>query len=142
MYVKQEEIRPIVAKEHMLNNWDKYDLTDTKEDFVALLNILQACGENLENLHDTFLNGKDEFCDIYHNDCWNNDREIAETLFEFCSFFTESEFIDLILERKEDYENDEEYVQDMFREATDNIDGNNDVQISKTDDGYVRRIWC
>ena len=142
MYIKQEEIKPITAKEHLLKNWHEYRVTDTKEDFIALLNILQACGENLDSLHDTYINGSYEFCDILHSAGWESDRDIANTLFDFCTFFTEQEFIDMILERREDCETSEEWSEDIIAEARDDIDGNNDVQITRTEDGYVRRIWC
>lgn len=141
MYISQSDIKPIVAKEYLVKHWKSYNVVDTKENFIALLNILQACGESLDSLHHTHFNGKDEFCDIFHSGGWNSDRDIADSLLEFCSFYTESEFIDLILERKEDYDNLEEYVEDMRLEATDEINGNNDVQITKTNDGYVRRVW-
>ncbi len=135
MYVRQDEIRPITAKEYLLANWDKYDLTNTKEEFLTLLNILQACGESIDSLHDA----ETEFCDIIGR--WENDREVVASLLEFNSFFTEEEFIEMILEKREDYDDDAEYVEDMRRETTDDPDGNNDVQISKTDDGYVKRVW-
>lgn len=140
-YMRQDEIQPITAKEFLLTNWDKYDLVDTQENFLALLNILQACGENIDTLHSACLNGRNEFCDIYHDGCWNSDREIVKSLLEFCTFYTEQEFIDRILDIRQDYDDDWEYVEDMRLEATDDITGNNDVQITKTDDGYVRRIW-
>ncbi len=137
MYIKQHEIKPIAAKDYLLTNWDKYDLTDTKEEFLALLNILQACGESIDSLHDA----EDEFCDIYHGRGWSSDREVVAPLLEFNSFYKEEDFVNLILEKREDYENISRYVEDMRLEATDDINGNNDVQISKTDDGYVKRVW-
>lgn len=142
-YMKQEDIKPIVAKEWLIKHWESYNVTDTKEDFIALLNILQAVGENLDTLHDVYLNCETEFCDILHNGCWESDREIADTLFEFCTFYTEEEFIEGILARAEDYETSEEWAEDIRREASDDPkDGDNDCQITKTEDGYVRRIWC
>ena len=38
-YVKQDDIAPIMAKEYILKNWAAYRVADTKEEFVALLNI-------------------------------------------------------------------------------------------------------
>ena len=142
-YMKQEDIEPIAYKEWLIENWKAYNVTDTKEDFIALLNILQAVGENLDTLHDVYFNCDNEFCDIYHNGCWESDREIADTLFEFCTFYTEEEFIEMILDKAEDYETSEEWAEDMRLEASDDPDdGNNDCQITRTEDGYVRRIWC
>ena len=141
-YVKQCEMRPINAKEHLMRYWKVYDVVDSKEAFVALLNILQACGENIDTLHAVCFNNSNEFADILHNGCWEDDREVAQTLCEFCTFYTEEEFIDMILSRREDYETAEEWAEEIRLETTDDISGNNDVQISKTEDGYVRRIWC
>ncbi len=139
-YVSQDDVMPITAKKYLVSNWEKYDIVDTKDDFVALLNILQACGEHLDSLHDVCANGRIEFCDIYCEG-WSTDREVVESLLNFCTFYTEQEFIDMILNEKENYDDMSEYVEEMRREATDDPSGNNDVQITKTEDGYVKRIW-
>lgn len=140
-YVKQDELQPIMAKEYLIKNWKAYKVADSKEDFVALLNILQACGESLDSLHDAFFNGSDEFCDIYHGRSWESDREIADALCEFCSFYTEKEFIDMILDRRADYESSQEWSESIYNETNDDIGGDNSTQITKTDDGYVVRVW-
>ncbi len=140
-YVKQSEIKPIVAKDYILAHWREYGLTDDKAEFIGLLNVLQACDESINSLHNAYINGYDEFCDIYHGKPWNSDKEIVDALFSFCSFFTEKEFIEYILDKREDYESEEEYVEFMRLDATDEPDGNNDTQISRTDDGYVCRVW-
>ena len=54
---------------------------------------------------------------------------------------TEKEFIDMILERRENYDTSAEWAEEIQAETTDEPDGNNDVQILKTDDGYVVRVW-
>ena len=141
-YMTQNEIRPITAKKWLLDNWRDYKVTDTKKDFLALLNILQAVGENLDTLHDVVMNCGNEFCDILHNGCWESDRELADTLFEFCTFYTKEEFIAMILDRAEDYEEPGEWAEDIREETSDDPRDNNDCQITKTEDGYVRRIWC
>lgn len=140
-YVNQEDIQPITAKEYLIKNWKAYKVADSKEDFVALLNILQACGESLDSLHNAFFNGCSEFCDICHGQSWESDREVADTLKEFCSFYTEKEFIDMILDRRADFETSTEWSEETFAKTTDEADGDNDTQISKTDDGYVVRVW-
>ncbi len=140
-YVSQEDIQPITAKEYLIKNWKAYRVADSKEDFVALLNILQACGESLDSLHNAFFNGYSEFCDIYHGQPWESDREVADTLKEFCSFYIEKEFIDMILDRRADFETSTEWSEEIFAKTTDETDGDNDTQISKTDDGYVVRVW-
>ncbi len=141
MYVNQEDRKPIRAKDYLIKNWRKYRVADTKEDFIALLNILQACGENLDSLHDAYINGADEFCDIVRWAGWDSDQDVANTLFEFCTFYREKDFIDMILERREDYDTSEEWANDIINEASDDINACSDVQITKTDDGYVRRVW-
>lgn len=141
-YMAQEDIRPITAKKYMIDHWDSYNLVDSREKFIELINILQAVGENLDTLHDCYLNGDNEFCDILHKGCWESDREIVETLFEFCTFYTEKEFIEMILDRREDAESSEEWAENIRMETSDDPKDNNDCQITKTEDGYVRRIWC
>ncbi len=141
-YMKQEEVKPITAKKWLLGHWADYGVTNSKEKFLALLNILQAVGENLDTLHDVYLNGEDEFCDILHNGSFESDREVADALFEFCTFYTEEEFIEMILDRAEDYETSEEWSEDIKQETSDAPEDNNDCQITRTEDGYVRRIWC
>jgi hypothetical protein len=138
-YIRQEDIQPITAKEYLVKNWKKYNVADTEEDFIALLNILQACGESLDSLHDAFFNGSDEFCDIYHGKSWESDREVADTLLEFCTFYKEKGFIDMILGRREDYETSAEWSEAIFGATSD--DNVNDTQITKTEDGYVVRVW-
>ena len=141
MYVSQKMIRPITAKKWATDHWKDYGLADSKKDFLALLNILQACGENLDSLHDVCLNGSREFCDIVSTYGWGSDREVADALLQYCSFFTQDEFMELILECREDYETQEEYVEAMRREASDEPEDFSDVQITKTEDGYVKRVW-
>ena len=46
-----------------------------------------------------------------------------------------------MIERREDYDSMEEYTEAIRDETTDDTDGNNDVQISRTTDGYVIRLW-
>lgn len=143
MYIKQKDIKPITAKKYLLCNWQKYDVVDTKDDFVALLNVLQACDENLDSLHDAATQGY-EFCDILGN--WQTDREVVNSLNQFCHFFTEEEFIDYIMERwqeeKESYGYSDSAGTEYIRKIT--SDDNRDycdTQITKTDDGYVVRVW-
>ena len=139
--MKQENILPIIAKDHLLDNWKKYNVTDTKKDFLALLNILQAIGENLDSLHSAYINGKHEFSGIWHYNEWESDKAIADALFEYCSFYTEDEFIEMILDRAEEYETSAEWSEDIRMETSDDPDSFCDCQILKTDDGYVKRVW-
>ena len=141
-YMKQEEIQPITAKKWAMDHWQDYHIADTKEEFLGILNILQACGENLDSLHDVVVNGHKEFCDIWHDGYWGSDREVVEALYQFCTFYTEKEFIEMILDRREDYESDAEWCEDMRLEASDDMDDCDcDTNIIKTEDGYVWRVW-
>lgn len=131
-------------REYILNNWQAYNLTDTKEEFLALLNILEAHGETLDDLHDVALNGYDEFLGIWHGKAWENDREVVEAVFEFNFFYTLEELKGFLYEQLEeakqwDEEEGDTFYQKRFYEDyfTDN---NPDCQIVKTTDGYVRKI--
>lgn len=50
-YVAQSDIKPINGKQWVLDYWDQYDLDDSKQKMLELLNILQACDETLDSLH-------------------------------------------------------------------------------------------
>ena len=140
MYITQTEIKPITAKKYMLDNWNQYDLVDTKEEFLALINILQACGENIDSLHDVCFQGYDEFCDILGK--WENDRDVVKSLYKFAGFFTEEEFIDYIMERWQEANDDGEDGTEYIRCITsDDPEDFSDTQITKTEDGYVVRVW-
>ena len=140
-YVNQEDIKPITAKAYKVSNWDKYKVAKSQQEFISLLNILQACDETLDSLHSAYFNGYDIFADIYREGGWGSDREIVESLYEFCKFFTESEFIDYILEQRDNYESEAEYVDAMKEDASDEPGKYSDTQITKTDAGYVVRVW-
>lgn len=123
-YIKQEEIQPIMAHDYIVSHWEKYNLTDSREDFIALVNVLQACGESIESLHEAFINGDYEYCDIYHGEAWDDEREIVNALFEYSTFYTEAEFINYMIERQADYDSMEEYTEAIRDETTDDSDGN------------------
>lgn len=143
-YVAQSDIKPINGKQWVLDHWDQYNLVDSKQKMLELLNILQACDETLDSLHDVLINGESEFCDFF-TDNLNTDREIVDALFYFCSFYTEKEFIDLMIEKHQDeikWNGMEEATESIRSDTSDDPKDNNDCQISKTEDGYVIRIWC
>lgn len=74
-------------KAYILANWSAYSLVDSEEKMKALLNILEACNENLDTLHDVCSNyaGHCFFCGILGE--WENDKDVANTLFEYFRFF-------------------------------------------------------
>ena len=149
-YVSQSEIKPIMAKQYMLENWDKYDVVDSKKEMLELLNILQAVDETLESMHDVVENGERKFCDAFNDHGWSSMRELKEMLFYFDTFYTDEEFIDYIMDRYNEYKEDEEDLNkypdleacERIRCLTsDDPKDFCDTQISKTEDGYVVRIW-
>lgn len=78
-------------------NWSEYDLVDTKEQFIALMNILKAHGENLDSLHSC----EDEFCGIIFSNP-GSDRDIVEGLFEYNSFFpSKAQFVSCMKDNAE-----------------------------------------
>lgn len=50
-YVAQSDIKPINGKQRVLDHWDQYDIVDSKQKMLELLNILQTCDETLDSLH-------------------------------------------------------------------------------------------
>lgn len=138
--MREPSLEIISGKEYMLKNWESYGVAESKQEFLELLNILQAIGESLESLNDAYQNGYYEFSYIFKGEPWESRREIVEALYNYCSFYTDAEFIEYMLEQRTegDFEDDAEYVE-YFRQVTEGENG--DHQIYKTDDGYVRRIW-
>ncbi len=130
---------PIVAKNYILDNWNSYNLVDSREEMVSLLNILQACGENLDTLHDVCCNGYTMFADIVGT--FEDDRDVVKALYEFNSFYTEGEFIDYMLDRIEDlkYDEYEDIASEIHSWTYD--DEFSDTKVEKTEDGYVVRVW-
>lgn len=130
-------------REYILNNWQAYNLTDTKEDFIALLNCLEANGETIDSLHDVVLNGEEWFMGIFGGQ-WESDRDVVEAVFSFSCFYTLEDFkgylYEELQEAKEEAEQDgDNLALDMFYEDhfTDN---NPDCIITKTTDGYVKTV--
>ena len=140
-YITQDQIRPIMAKDWIVKNWAAYDLVDSEEEFKSLINCLQAMGESIDSLHNAVFNGYEDFADVWNPEGWESDRDLVRTVFEFARFYTTEEFIDLMLERREDYESDEEWCEDIRFEASDEPEDQWGTQISKTEDGYVIRVW-
>lgn len=112
-------------KQYILSNWYKYNLVDTREDMLALLNILEANGENLDTLHDAEYTR--EFCDIWSENLGDG-REIVRKLFSFHQFYkTYEEMMNLF---KECAEEDDVSLECFM----------GDEDIRKTSDGYVRKL--
>lgn len=110
-------------KQYILKNWKKYDIVDSEEEMVKLLNILEAHNENL----DTFHMATSGFCGIYGE--FLHDRDTAQTLFNFNCFYNNEEEM-----RKNcaEYVEGEDMTLDEFLEGED---------IRKTSDGIVRVLY-
>ena len=72
-------------------NWEKYNLCDTKDDFIRLMNILEAHGENLDTLHEC----SDIFCGIVFSNI-ETDRFVVQALFDYNIVYSDYEhFIEI-----------------------------------------------
>jgi len=124
-------------KAYILSNYDKYGLFDeskipiTRDDMLALLNILESNDVTLDELHDVAFNGLDEFCGIFGS--YENDSDTYNALLSHHLFLTDSEFIDYALEKVQELKNDGEDVAKYFAMFIDD-------SIAKTSDGYVIRF--
>ena len=113
-------------KQYILDNWKQYDLVDSKEDMLALLNILEANEENLDSLHAAEYTR--EFCGIWSSENLGNGSEIVEAMFSYYQFFSSyKEMMALFNECAiEDDMSLDEYIQYE--------------DIIKTSDGYIRKL--
>ena len=146
----EECFEPIMAKEWMLKNWDKYEMPrniKTRDEFLGLLNILQSHNLTLEDMHNCVFNGHDEFMYFWNHGGWETMDDLCHAVFEYNMFMTDEEFIEWILEQ-----HTTELDYDGYDDPTDEIRqwtfGENfmfeghptDTMIRKTEDGYVRQI--
>ena len=140
-------------KQYILKNYDKYGImvSDTfkfnpdkarpltQKEMLGLLNILEAHGETLDSFHDASFNGEGFFCELWSS--FENDNDTYNALMQFNQFFTESEFIDWMIEHVTDeidnYGNYEEAMESIKKVAFDDAC---DESIIKTEDGYVRIV--
>lgn len=129
-------------RDYIIKHWKKYNLTDTKEEFVALLNILESYGETIDSLHNTTLNDTKVFCGIVGE--FANDRDTVAALFEFNTFLeTPGEVAAVIYDKIEYYRDCCDYTQEEINaeiKATFCDDIYSDEKIDKTRDGYVYKI--
>lgn len=111
-------------KAYIMENWQAYNIVDSKEEMKKLLNILEAHGENL----DTFHAATSGFCGIYGE--FANDRDTAQTLFNFNCFYNSREEMETICR-----EDAEEVCGITLKEYLEGED------IRKTSDGLVRVLY-
>ena len=126
---------------YMLANWQKYNLVDTRDEFIALLNICEALDETIDNIHDVVINGG--FCGTSACDYWESERDVVESLFYFSTFYTLENFKAFLYdELKFAYEEDadgDNYGVGLFVDTYIRNE-NYDCDIVETRDGYVVTI--
>lgn len=111
----------------------------TEKEFLGLLNILDAHGENLDTFHDASFNHEQWFCDIYGS--FEDDNDTYNALMQFNAFYTDEEFIKWMLEHIQDeIDNYGDYNEAMDFIKSVAFDEACDESIIKTEDGYVRTV--
>ena len=134
-------MKEIVAKDYILKNWKKFsdDLgVKSERELLELLNIFQAGDTCLENVYEGWQNGETEFLDIFIEA--DSGAELIEGIRSHNAFYTESEFIDYMLERIDELISDGEDPAEVVKEWT-YEEEISDTKIFKTEDGYVVRVW-
>ena len=125
----------------IIDNWRAYNLTDTRREFIALLNILDAHGETVDSLHDVCTGGL--FCGIFYNGEIESDRDVVEGLFLNNEFYTPESFPAFVNGVIEDscYEGDTPAeTAEKVREILN--DGDGSAIVTRTTDGYVVSVFC
>lgn len=103
------------------SQYARYGLTDTAEEMISLLNILEAHGETLESLHET---EGDIFCNMCILKDEITEREIAEGLQQCNRFIPFAELEDYIHAEEENGQTMEDIMNGLTR----------------TTDGYVETL--
>ena len=116
-------------KQFFLNSWQQYNIVDSREQMLALLNILEAHGENLDTMHDIYMGNSDFCCSIFYNMGVSSDRETVQAIFEHNVFYTS---YDAMIAAYQEAADEEETTLEEYMEYED---------IRKTTDGYVRVLW-
>jgi len=114
------------VKDYVLANWQKYNMVDSKEEMLKLINVLQAHNETLDSLHDVTIGNRNEICGIYITSSPQTDREVKEIIFEHNCFYSDMDEVrEALKEIAEDYEVS---IESLLKTE----------DIRKTDDGFVR----
>lgn len=116
-------------KKHILSHWNEYNLVDSAEEMLKLLNILEAHDETLESLHDISMGNTRWLCEIYFDKA-PTDREIKDTLFMYHSFYKNKE--ELVRSYVFDAAEDDELFEEYIRYET----------ILESSDGFIRVFEC
>lgn len=119
-------------KNYVLSHWNQYNMVDSQEEMVEVLNILEAHDENLDTLHDVVMGNTKWLCGIWINSHPQTDREVKDILYEYNIFYRTYEELknsECLKEYAENFEMDiEEYCEKY-------------ADIRKTSDGFVRVLY-
>lgn len=123
-----------LRKMWILANWKQYDLVDSREEMVELLNILEKHGETIDALHDAGGCQDTDFCGIWMQNI-EGDRDVVCRLRGYNLFFkTEEDFMFYVMETAKAFE---ESTEDFLKQAeTDK----SFLDYMKTEDGYVVQL--
>lgn len=116
-------------KQYILEHWSEYDMVDSREEMLALLNILEAHGESLDSLHDVTFGNTDRVCSILFNSTPETDREVVEGIREHNVFYATH---DALMEAMK------ELAEDCGGSVEETLEGED---VRQTSDGYVRVLW-
>ena len=116
---------------YLVSNWEKYGITDTKQEFIEFLNILESLGENLETFKEGFDNAGC-FSSYFFDEC-ETLKDAYETVLYFNTFFTVEDLKEFCYD----------FIADNGIETAKAWlcnDENPDCIITTTTDGFVYRI--
>ena len=99
---KNQEVR-----QYTMDHWEQYNLVDSKDDFAALINILESHGENIESLHEAVENKEEWFCNYMDSFCAG--RDLANALLSDHSFYDSWNSIYRFIQECADDENIDEF---------------------------------
>lgn len=116
-------------KEYILSNWKSYNVVDSREEMVKLLNILEAHNETLDSLHDVIFNNHEFFCGIYFNSGPKTDRDVVKTLYAYNCFYND----------RQQMENEVKEIADDCEMSVEEFLKTEDIRT--TSDGLVRVLY-
>ena len=119
----------MLHKEYILNHWQQYDIVDSKEQMLALLNILEAHNETLDSVHDVYMGNTEFCCSIYYNMGVSNDRETVQAILDHNIFYVS---YDALVEACEEDAAENSVTVEEYIAYED---------IRETTDGFVRVLW-
>lgn len=116
-------------KKYVLSHWNEYNLVDSQEEMLKLLNILEAHEENLDSLHDISMGNTEWLCGILFLDA-PTDREVKKVLFEYNAFYRTKK--DLIKACVVNAAEDDQVFEEFIKYET----------ILECSDGFIRVFEC